>query len=81
MINRVNPYSKLFENFRAQLENNDSKDLSMYIHRDTEAIKTRSKSDAKRYNTNAASGQIAAIFTTDDDGFPPDIYVNILTLF
>lgn len=75
MIRRVNPYAALFESYKTQLEKDPSLNLNMYIHRNSELHKNRSKYEAKRYNTNAASGQIAAVFTADDEGFPPEIYV------
>ena len=76
MIRRVNPYAKLFETYKEQLESDPSVNLNMFIHRDSTAMKTRSKTQAKRYNPNAAAGQIAAVFTADDEGFPPEIFVN-----
>lgn len=84
MIRRENPYAKLFENYKEQLdrlENKEAIDLTMVIHRDNDALKTRSKYEAKRYNANAAAGQIAAIFTGDDEGFPPEIYVSTNIFF
>ena len=81
MIRRVNPYAALFESYKTQLdqvENDESINLNMFIHRDNSLQKTRSTYEAKRYNANAAAGQIAAIFTADDEGFPPDIFVNTI---
>ena len=80
MIRSVNPYAALFDNYKVQLESqnkDDSGNLNMYIHRNNDPEQKRSKSEAKRYNPNAAAGQISAIFTADDEGFPPDIYVII----
>lgn len=81
MVRRVNPYAELFESYKEQLESDPSVNLNMYIHRATNAVQTRSKTEAKRYNVNAAAGQIAAVFTADEEGFPPDTYVNILLIF
>ena len=75
MIRRENPYAKIFESYKEQLENDPSVNLNMYILRDNNSKQTRSKTEAKRYNANPAAGQIAAVFTPDDEGFPPEIYV------
>lgn len=75
MIRRENPYARIFENYKEQLEKDPSVNLNMYIHRDNNTKQTRSKTEAKRHNSNPAAGQIAAVFTPDDEGFPPEIYV------
>ncbi len=83
MLRRDNPYASLFENYKIQLENLENKNnvnLNMFIHRDNDPNKNRTKNEAKRYNPNAAAGQISAVFTADDEGFPPDIYVNLFLI-
>lgn len=79
MLRRDNPYAKLFENYRTQLDNSENGNLSMVIQRNNNTNQTRTRYEAKRYNTNAPGGQIAAIFTADDEGFPPDVYVNFFS--
>lgn len=76
MIVRDNPYAALFDSYRDQLKNDPSVELNMYIHKADNSKPTRSKTEAKRYNSNPAAGQIAAVFSPDDEGFPPELYVN-----
>jgi hypothetical protein len=81
-FNNHNPLASAFRNYRQELEelerNADgtySRDLKMYLYR-TGQDRAQDQNLVRRYNPNAAPGQIAAIYT--EHNLPSRYYVNLL---
>ena len=85
MIVRVNPYAELFEKYQQQLKEQERMlppdcitNLNMYIQRVNETTDTRDYR-LNRYNATTGGGQIAALFS-DQEGFPPEVFVRLKKL-
>ena len=74
----------MYSNYKQQLEEQIDElgpqtELRMHLFR-LDLDPQPGKYISNRYNANAGSGQIAAIFTADSDGFPSHIYVTVKPL-